>query len=265
VASQVLIEVLRRTPKEAKTFNNTEDLTTVVNMNIQIAEHIIDIDPRLDMELSGSTCCAVCVTAQSIVCLNVGDSRAVLGHMGDDGKPVVTPLSWDQVPTDPREQARVAVELEAWLKAGGNEQERISVAPLYNRHGKPVGAHRVWIPNPKDTSESAAGLAMSRSIGDCMGKKAGLSAKAEIETFAVDPVHDQILVIASDGLWDMISSEDALEIACMNNSSPYAAAQALRANAIRRWQEEDGVVVDDVTVLVVFKFARKDISESKRE
>ena len=30
-------------------------------------------------------------------------------------------------------------------------------------------------------------------------------------------------------------------------------------------EEEDGVVVDDVTVLVVFKFARKDISESKRE
>ena len=42
-------------------------------------------DPNIDTTFSGSTCVTVICTSESIICANIGDSRAVLGRCIDGG------------------------------------------------------------------------------------------------------------------------------------------------------------------------------------
>ena len=56
--------------------------------------------------------------------------------------------------------------------------------------------------------------------------------------------------MASDGLWDMVSSEEAVEIA-MKQGSAHSAATALRKVAIKRWTADEGAPLDDITITVV--------------
>jgi serine/threonine protein phosphatase PrpC len=153
------------------------------------------------------------------------------------------------------------------METGCPASDLLSIAPLFNSQGHPIGPPRVWIPCkvppsvepgplllssavPPSQGGPAAGLAMSRSLGDCCGKDSGLSAEPEVETFPLHAEHDEVIVIASDGLWDMVSNEEAAEIA-LRSATPYAAANALRGFAIQRWHEEESIVVDDVTVCVI--------------
>jgi len=246
VASQIVIEMLRSTTNQCKGIQTQQELTETVVANIAKAEDILGRDPRLRMELSGTTCCTVIVTSTQVVCINIGDSRAVEGRHDLAGGMRVMPLSWDQTAEVQREIDRIESEVAA---SDRPQSQLLTIGPLLNKRGEACGPSRVWIPSDDGHT---AGLAMSRSVGDCVGKSAGLSAEPEIECFDIDPCTNQVLVVASDGVWDMMSNEEALEICLRNNSSPYAAANALRTFCIRRWHEEEGMVVDDVTVLVIF-------------
>ena len=62
--------------------------------------------------------------------------------------------------------------------------------------------------------------------------------------------HDRFIVVATDGIWDFVSNEEAVAIvaAC---DAPEEAATALAREAFRRWkQRNDGEIIDDITVLV---------------
>lgn len=56
-------------------------------------------------------------------------------------------------------------------------------------------------------------------------------------------------IVASDGLWEFVPSQTAVDIVCMNDD-PQEAAAALVAEAQRRWRSAD-TRMDDITVLVV--------------
>ena len=56
------------------------------------------------------------------------------------------------------------------------------------------------------------GLAMSRSVGDVLAKKAGVVAEPEMSQFVFDPqdslhITPKYCVLASDGIWDVLSNE----------------------------------------------------------
>lgn len=103
---------------------------------------------------------------------NVGDSRAVV--VGGPGTSAKR-LTVDHRASDPAEARRVAQE-------GGMV-----------RHGR-VGGQ----------------LSVSRSLGDHHLKCSGLSCVPDVNSFEVEDNH--ALVIASDGLWDGLSDDDAGEI-----------------------------------------------------
>ncbi|XP_047312968.1 protein phosphatase 2C 3-like [Impatiens glandulifera] len=135
----------------------------------------------------GSTAVVAILTADKIVIANCGDSRAVLCR---DGRAVA--LSIDQKPDRPDELNRI---------------ESIGGRVIH------WGGARVF-----------GVLAMSRAIGDPY-LKPYVTCDPEITITERDET-DDFLILASDGLWDVISNEKACAIVrrCMRGKFPKTAA-----------------------------------------
>ena len=124
-------------------------LQQLVVQTVLDAENSVLTDPRCDCNLSGTTVCAVIITASSLVCINVGDSRAVVGGLNG-----VTALSWDQTPAVESEVARIVAQHGA-----------DAIGPAHDVNGEPWGPSRVWIGEKK-----SYGLTMTRFLSCRIGK-----------------------------------------------------------------------------------------------
>jgi len=130
-------------------------------------------------EHSGSTAISAIVTPTHIVCGNVGDSRCILVKLNE-----VIEMSVDHKPYNQLEQERIE-------KAGGT-----------------VTMRRV-----------NGDLAVSRALGDFVYKhsadlppeKQQVSAEPEIRFVARTPDADAFLVLACDGVWDVMSNAEVGE------------------------------------------------------
>ncbi|KAF3433655.1 hypothetical protein FNV43_RR24758 [Rhamnella rubrinervis] len=131
----------------------------------------------------GSTAVVAVVAPNKIVVSNCGDSRAVLCRGG-----VAVPLSFDHKPDRPDELARIEA-------AGGRV--------IY------------W-----DGPRVLGMLAMSRAIGDSYLKPYVISDPEVTITDRTDD--DECLILASDGLWDVVSNDTACGVArmCLRAQKP---------------------------------------------
>ncbi|PWA97502.1 Protein phosphatase 2C [Artemisia annua] len=125
-------------------------------------------------ETVGSTAVVALICSSHIVVANCGDSRAVLYR----GKEAIA-LSNDHKPNREDEYARIEA-------AGGKVIQ--------------WNGHRVF-----------GVLAMSRSIGDRY-LKPWIIPEPEV-TFTARAREDECLILASDGLWDVMSNEEACDVA----------------------------------------------------
>uniref|UniRef100_A0A6N2LS10 PPM-type phosphatase domain-containing protein n=1 Tax=Salix viminalis TaxID=40686 RepID=A0A6N2LS10_SALVM len=98
---------------------------------------------------------------------------------------------------------------------------------------------RVWLP-----FDDAPGLAMARAFGDFCLKEYGVISIPEFSHRTLTE-RDQFIVLASDGVWDVLSNEDVVEIV---SSAP------TRASAAR-------ILMDDCAVVCLFLDGKMD-SES---
>jgi serine/threonine protein phosphatase PrpC len=143
-------------------------------------------------------------------------------------------LSRDHKADEPDEQQRI-------ISNGGR------VAAYRDMQGNPLGPARVW-----HLHEDIPGLAMSRSFGDQAAAEVGVNAIPEItEMNLVES--DKFMILASDGVWEFISNDQAVNIVLphYNNNSAEKAAEALIREAMKRWQEED-TSIDDITCIIIF-------------
>ncbi|KAI4382816.1 hypothetical protein MLD38_008729 [Melastoma candidum] len=124
----------------------------------------------------GSTAVVAVVTPDEIVVSNCGDSRAVLCRNG-----VAIPLSSDHKPDRPDELGRIE-------RAGGRV--------IYWEGARVLGV-----------------LAMSRAIGDNYLKPFVIPDPEVTVTARTE--EDECLILASDGLWDVVSNETACGVAGM--------------------------------------------------
>lgn len=81
-------------------------------------------------------------------------------------------------------------------------------------------------------------------------KRVGVTAEPEVLVFNVED-NDCFMVMASDGVWEFISSQEAVEIvqACLDDPDCVVpdACQELIEESASRWQEEEGDYRDDVS------------------
>ncbi|KAL6960281.1 protein-serine,threonine phosphatase [Sarracenia purpurea var. burkii] len=152
----------------------------------------------MEVALAGSTAVVAVVTADRIVVANCGDSRAVLCRAGR-----ALPLSSDHKPDRADELARIEASGGRVIFVNGARVEGI--------------------------------LAMSRALGDKFLKPI-VTSEPEISFIERDP-DDECLILASDGLWDVMSSDLACEVAseCLREGNPPAASNH---NAMPQMEDE---------------------------
>ena len=93
---------------------------------------------------------------------------------------------------------------------------------------------------------------MTRSIGDKVSKNAGVCSDCEITMKTLDKF-DKFIIIASDGIWDVISSQEAVEIVrkAYRLRKTEFACKCLVDEAIIRWKAQ-GDNTDDISVVIAF-------------
>jgi len=187
-------------------------------------------EPIIEPLFAGTTACVALLTNNKLVLANAGDSRAVLARKQMDGRMLALDLTEDQNPDLPSEHARI-------VGSGGF----VSQSP-----GPGLSA-RVWL----DPACTQIGLAMARSIGDHAVATVGVIAEPVITHHDLEET-DEFMILASDGVWEFVSSEDAVQIVGDNlQRGATKACQALIEAAAERWHEEEGEYRDDITAIVV--------------
>ena len=208
-----------------------------------IANIFLDADVQIqkekfDFHRSGTTCVMVIQLEEHIICANAGDSRAIaiFDENYDDNLmgSKVYPLSYDCKPELPNELMRI-------IEYGG------VVDKVYDVENPDLGPFRVWA-----KGKDYPGLAMSRSIGDMDAKKVGVIPNPQIVEYTID-YFSKYLILASDGIWEFISSEQAMKYSnkfYMRNDAK-GLCQDLTQKATALWEKND-CCIDDITVIVVF-------------
>lgn len=197
--------------------------------------------PTLDCFCSGSTAVTIVKQGQNLFMGNIGDSRAILGSKDSSDAMIAVQLTVDLKPDLPREAERI-------------KKCRGRVFALQDEPEVP----RVWLP-----FDDAPGLAMARAFGDFCLKDYGVISIPEF-THRILTERDQFIVLASDGVWDVLSNEDVVEIVA-SAPSRTSAARLLVDSAAREWKlKYPTSKMDDCAVVCMYLDGKMD-SESETE
>ncbi|XP_020585905.1 probable protein phosphatase 2C 34 [Phalaenopsis equestris] len=189
----------------------------------------LEEDPKLDSFNSGTTALSIVKQGQLLVIANVGDSRAVMATRADDGRLVPVQLTVDFKPNLPQEAERIK-------HCNGR---------VFCLRDEP-GVHRIWLPNAE-----MPGLAMSRAFGDYCVKDFGVISVPEVTQRLISG-RDQFIVLATDGVWDVMSNQEAIEIVSSTKDRRKSARQLVKC-AIHAWKRKRrGIAVDDCSAVCLF-------------
>uniref|UniRef100_A0A7N6BHW4 Protein phosphatase 1L n=1 Tax=Anabas testudineus TaxID=64144 RepID=A0A7N6BHW4_ANATE len=186
-----------------------------------LEQQILTLDREMLDKLSatyneaGTTCLVALLSDKELTVANVGDSRGVL--CDKDGNAI--PLSHDHKPYQLKERKRIK-------KAGGF----IS----FNGSWRVQGI-----------------LAMSRSLGDYPLKNLNVVIPdPDIMSFDLNKLQPEFMILASDGLWDTFSNEEAVRFIRERLDEPHFGAKSIVLQSFYRG------CPDNITVMVV-KFKGK--------
>ncbi|KAJ9084057.1 Protein phosphatase 2C 2 [Entomophthora muscae] len=195
-------------------------------------DYDLKTDPDFLDDVSGCTAvCTLFTNDKRIFCGNAGDSRAILSVNG-----VVKELSFDHKPQNTEEYARI-------YNAGG-----------FVEYGRVNG-----------------NLALSRAIGDFEFKQ-NLRLNAEEQAVTSNPditehkitEEDEFIVIACDGIWDCMSSQDVITFVREQVAKGITLKQIcenLMENCLAPASDYGGLGCDNMTVLIVAILNGKSYSE----
>jgi serine/threonine protein phosphatase PrpC len=173
-----------------------------------------------------------------------GDSRAVLGRKAKGSKTwSAFELSHDHKPTNPREHKRI-------LQLGGMVGRSLKEAQSGKAYQRAGGACPVFCFGANQDSPLRCypgGLSLSRSIGDVTLKyhpKKVVVGDPEVVQQRISP-DDRFILLACDGIWDVMTNERAVAIAskAIRNKEDAARAVVRQAYALGSTDNMTAVVV----------------------
>ncbi|XP_015084687.1 probable protein phosphatase 2C 72 [Solanum pennellii] len=211
---------------KSKNFNKWKDAYL---SSFKVMDRDIKSLEKLDCSCSGTTAVVAIRQDDDLIIANLGDSRAVLGRKTEEGVIEAVQLTTDLKPSLPSEAERIR-----------NCDGRV-LALKEEPH-----IQRVWLPH-----EDVPGLAMSRAFGDFMLKNYGVISKPDVSYHHISP-NDQFLVLATDGVWDVLSNDQVVSIVCAANNAA-AAAEAVVQASLDAWEQKfPNSKRDDSTVICLF-------------
>lgn len=161
----------------------------------------LKLDPADRFRSSGTTMVLVLFYREVFYFCNVGDSKVVFCSTGAHRLQLVCRYeSKLHKPNDPEELKRIeAAGGQVWVLVDENSQKHVAPPRVWNR------------------ARTEPGLATSRSLGDTYGHTIGLSCRPgkiriypDITTKKL-ATNDKYLVLASDGVWDVMNTKDVME------------------------------------------------------
>ncbi|KAL9233512.1 hypothetical protein vseg_008500 [Gypsophila vaccaria] len=195
----------------------------------KIIDRELKVHPSVDCFCSGTTAVTLIKQGQDLVIGNVGDSRAVLGTRNKDNSLIAVQLTVDLKPNLPAEEERIK-------KCNGR------VFALRNE----PHISRVWLPD-----SNTPGLAMARAFGDFCLKDFGLISVPDVSYRRLTD-KDEFIVLASDGIWDVLSNKEVVDIIATAPSRS-TAARSLVETAVGAWKSKYPTSrVDDCAVVCLF-------------
>lgn len=187
-----------------------------INFGKLITDEVLAADYKLveqakrTTNIAGTTALIAIIQSSRLIVANVGDSRGVMCN----ARGIAIPLSFDHKPQQVRERKRIH-------DAGGF-----------------IAFRGVW--------RVAGILATSRALGDYPLKDKNLViANPDILTFDLNDHKPPFLILASDGLWDTFTNEEACSFIKEHISEPDFGAKSLVLQSYYRGS------VDNITVLVI--------------
>ena len=233
--------------------DSARDIKAAMTAACLRAETVLELSPY-DTRVSGTTLTAVLLRENELCVAWVGDSRAVLAVWQPNHRMKAVDISRDHKPDDRREKRRI--------ESMGGEVKRFDIPDDDDDDDLPwwVFIRGTMIP----------GLAMSRPIGDTLAtRQVGAIPQPDFGTRVLTE-NDSFLIVASDGLWEVFSSQEAVEWTQRyilenreedgslpgHGSDPKSTSVsvAIATEAQRRWvvNYDAKCIVDDTSVAIVY-------------
>ncbi|KAM4701755.1 protein phosphatase 1D [Discoglossus pictus] len=206
---------------------------------------------------SGTTASVVIIRGNKMYVAHVGDSGVVLGfrsHPKDILRAVE--VTQDHKPELPKEKERIE-------GLGGSVINKSGVnRVVWKRprltHNGPVRRSTVIDQIPF--------LAVARALGDLWSYdfysgEFVVSPEPDTSVHTIDPQKHKFIIIGSDGLWNMVSAQDAVTIcqdqekACMIGDSGQSSAKTLVSRALMHWRHRM-LRADNTSAIVISIFPR---------
>eukprot|EP00927_Polykrikos_kofoidii_P077624 TRINITY_DN74551_c0_g1_i1.p1 TRINITY_DN74551_c0_g1~~TRINITY_DN74551_c0_g1_i1.p1 ORF type:complete len:489 (-),score=75.50 TRINITY_DN74551_c0_g1_i1:416-1882(-) len=254
---------------------SVEKLTQVVQAAFATVQNRLlgSSSGKLDAKLSGASACVVVhdLEEHQLVVAWLGNCRCIAGQLRDktvekgcaseDGfsrsskrvrqRLTVVPVTQDHTTFDDRERARVEASF---------AELRTAPASAVVPHGRPYAPVEIFV-----RGEDWPGIPLTRCAGNFLAQTIGVSRTPSVVSL---PAKDEcgtesfkLLVIASDGLWNVLSENDIISI--LGDSDKEALAYTTnflveKANRIWTAREDTTMqVADDLTVLVAWMSSRQ--------
>lgn len=188
-----------------------------INYTRLLTDQIIAVDKQVvekckgRTDMSGTTAVIAVLDGELLIIGNVGDSRAVMGDL----KGSTIPLSFDHKPNQLKERRRIK-------EAGGF-----------------ITFTGVW--------RVAGILATSRALGDFPLKEPRklITAEPDVLTFSLRDHKAHFVILATDGLWDVLTNEEAVAFVRDHIHEPDYGAKSLALHAYYRGSQ------DNITVAIL--------------
>ena len=174
---------------------------------------------NLSSDYSGSTCTVLVLKDSTLHMANIGDSHAIYQTSSSE----VLHLSANHKPSESSELDRI--------RTSGGEVR---------------GVPDEFCPRIFVKGGNLPGISVSRSFGDCVAQTIGVTAEPFTTEKRVGDT-DRYLVLASDGVWEFISDQEAMQIVSEGSEPAARLAEA----AWNRWRENEADAVDDITAVVL--------------
>ena len=215
-------------------------------------------DPELHPAKRSGACAVVAhLDGKLLSVANAGDCRAVLGRMSaskaaggtgsgagsggaSDGKLEALTLTQDHKPDLPAEQLRIEA-AGGWVRPAVGEVSDAGYMPS-----------RLYADGTN--TRAGPGLCMSRSLGDLDGMACGMTSKPEISQISLDPEIDRYLILASDGVWEFLTSESVIALVDREfraGRSVDAVCKKIILEAALQWRLREGMYRDDISAIVI--------------
>ena len=192
----------------------------------------------IDTSYSGSCFCSLLITPSSIISINVGNSKAIIGipnNNSGDNAYIPYNLNYEHTSLIQNEKERI-------INNGGYV--------LYEKdeYDREYGPLKVWKKN-----SLLPGLLPTRTFGDKESSSIGIISEPEIQYFEMKD-NFKFIVVGSNGLWSFISSEECVQIISKFyiKDDVHGAVNTIMNIAKSRWIDQKEEIIEDISIIVGF-------------